>query len=279
MYQCKRCGYATERKTNLTRHLQAQRVCTATLSSVDRGELLQEVQRGGNQLQSRCGTCDAVFATRAGRWKHAKACAGCPEVSGLHALIQTIESLRLEVEELRNHGTHNNTISGGSNNTINDNRTVLTVNQYTKVDTGVIQKDEMVDILAKRTFNHLYDSLKEVIRIVYYNEKHPENHAVFIPNVREKYAKVYDGHAWVYKDKGEVVTSMRNVGVELMRDFFYDHESEFSMIQKQMLTKWDKSYAEDDNRPFDKKTKQAVVETIMSHQELVKQTIDRYNLL
>jgi hypothetical protein len=257
-------------------------VCDAMFSNIDKQELINEFN-GFTEFKKQyaCQTCYKVFSSLSSRSQHKKNCQATKPIpckTEIYELIKTINELVVEVGNLKSQQFQKPTIINGNNNTIyNDNR--IFINQYNKVDTNFIEKDTMKDILGKKTFHHLYDSLKEVISIVYYNEKHPENHAVFIPNIRERYARVFDGRGWVFKEKNDVITYMRNFGVELMRDYFYDNENEFNIIQKQLLTRWDKSYVDEFNMPFDRKTKEAVVETVLSRQKIVKETIDKYHLL
>lgn len=272
-FTCKRCGYASAKKGNVMRHLKGQKDCDPLMCNIPRSTLVDELEKKEQTRPFVCEFCNKDFTSASGKSQHKRKC-NFKNTNEIHDLMKTIEDLRNEVVDLKSHKT---IIVNNNTNIYNDNRVVI-VNQFQKVQTTYIERGQMLDILGKRTFNHLYDSLKEVVRIVYYNEKHPENHSVYIPNIRDRYARIYDGNDWVFKDKTEVITYMRNLGVEIMRDFFYDNQHEFTLAQKQIMKKWDLSYT-GENKPFDRKTKEAVVETILSRQKLVKYTIDKYNLL
>jgi hypothetical protein len=277
MFECKRCGYSSTKKCNIIRHLQSIKGCEPLLTNKDASCLLKEFM--SRKKTYTCETCTASFSSSTSKASHTKVCDG-EKTNEIKELIKTINDLKKEVGRLQSQQQQSGiSIQGNNNTTIINNDNRIYINQFNKVETNYIENDIMKDLLGKRSFNHLYDSLKEVIGIVYYNEKHPENHSIFIPNIRERYARVFDGSSWVFKEKNEIITCMRNFGVELMRDFFYDHEHEFNMMQKQLLTKWGKSYVDDNNKPFDRKTREVVVETILSRQKIVKSTIDRYNLL
>lgn len=275
MYECKRCGYASSKKCNVVRHLQSIKPCDPLFCNVNTDALLKELNV--SRKIHICEKCDKTFPSMSCKSQHKKTCESSANKE-IKELIKTINDLKSEVGMLKSQQS-TISINGNNNTTIINNDNRIFINQFNRAETNYIERDTMKGLLGKRSFNHLYDSLKEVIRIVYYNEKHPENHSIFIPNIRERYARVFDGNSWVFKEKNEVITYMRNFGVELMRDYFYDNESEFNMLQKQLLTKWDKSYVDDQNKPFDRKTKEAVVETILSRQKIVKETIDKYNLL
>jgi hypothetical protein len=276
MYECKRCGYTSSKKCNIIRHLQSMKGCEALVSNIDTKCLLKEFT--SSKKTYTCETCSESFMSISLKAAHSKVCDG-GKTNEIKELIKTINELKNEVGNLKAQQQSGITIQGNNNTTIINNDNRIYINQYNKVETNYIENDTMKDLLGKRSFTNLYDSLMEVIRIVYYNEKHPENHSIFIPNIRERYARVFDGNNWVFKEKNEIITCMRNFGVELMRDFFYDHEHEFNMMQKQLLTKWGNSYVDDKNKPFDRKTREVVVATILSRQKIVKSTIDRYNIL
>ena len=177
-------------------------------------------------------------------------------------LKNKVNQLIKEIEELKKCTTHTTVIN------IQQNTIIL--NSYNHVATEYLHNDTMLKLLSKTYFQQLYDSLKEVVHLIYYNEQHPENHAIYIPNVRGKFAKVWNGNLWIIKNRDEILTNVRNRSIELMNDFFFDNENCFSLMQKQHLQKWHNRYYDDNDKMFDKQTKSIVEETILSFQSIVK---------
>jgi hypothetical protein len=231
-----------------------------------------------------CELCQKQFSNRQGKYQHKKYCIGTRQLSDtctedMELLKKEMLMLKDEVERLKRETTNRATNNTYINITKTTNNNTFILNNYKQVSTDFLPPHVMTKLLSKTYFDQLYDSLREVVRLVYYNAKHPENHSIFIPNIRDKYARVWNGKGWLFKNRDEILTLMRNRSIELMNDFFFDNEQTFSMIQKQHLRKWHERYFDDADKIFDRQTKSAVEETILSYQTLVKDTLDRYNLL
>jgi hypothetical protein len=69
-YQCEPCNYSTKYKQHLDRHLRTERHARATSPKTH------------NVKTHSCGTCDRIFKTRAGKWKHEKICSAKQEPIG-----------------------------------------------------------------------------------------------------------------------------------------------------------------------------------------------------
>jgi hypothetical protein len=258
-----------------------------------------------NDLKHICELCYKTFTSRQGKYQHKRHCKGtAPKVEQYRIqtenettpLVKQVQQHKKSTEENFNHIKQqmNHIISEIThmksqplNHTTNNYHTTINIDQSTKtsiysftdVPLECIKDETMLTLLSKTYFQQLFDSLKEIVRLVYYNEKHPENHAVYIPNVRNKYAKVWNGQSWIFQNRDDILINVRNKTIELMNKFFCGNEQRFSMMQKQHLRKWHDRYYDDSDKLFDKKTKTAVEETILSYQSLVKKTIDKYNLL
>ena len=51
-------------------------------------------------------------------------------------------------------------------------------------------------------------SLQELIKQVHFNEKVPENHNVFISNLRDNNASIFNGTKWELRDRKQVVDEL-----------------------------------------------------------------------
>jgi hypothetical protein len=310
MFICERCGYSTKIKCNLTTHLKRKIQCDPIRSNACIKDLLKAI----NDVKKNktkpidilttdenvddfeylgkhiCDLCNKVFTSRQGKYQHKKYCKGTDKLfaqekvqtapeENFDKLHERMDHIMSELYQLKNQGTHHTTNNINITNiNITQQTNVFILNSYKEM-ASCIKDETMTKLLSKTYFQHLFDSLKEIVRLVYYNDKHPENHALYIPNVRNRYAKVWNGENWMFQNRDEVLTFVRNKTVEMMNDFFHGNENCFSMMQKQHLRKWHDRYYDDSDKLFDKKTKTAVEETILSYQSIVKKTIDKYNLL
>lgn len=291
-FTCERCGYSTKIKCNLVTHLKRKTPCGPKHVNNDCELLLSNIyqQKIGehDQFKILCEFCSKPFTTRQGKYQHKKFCKQNPNKlkynntcitstvkkqnnidnqhqSDVDELKKRVNQLMLEIEELkRNHTTQHTTV-------INIQQNTIILNSYNHVTTDFVHNEIMIKLLSKTYFQQLFDSLKEVVHLIYYNEQHPENHVVYIPNVRGKYAKVWNGNLWLIKNRDEILTIVRNRSIEFMNDFFFENENSFNLMQKQNLQKWHDRYFNDCDKYFDKKTKSVVEETILTYQTILKQ--------
>lgn len=300
-FVCERCGYSTNIKCNLSNHYKRKIPCEPVNSNKTIQEIVDDQSTTKETLSSKhyCEYCGKPFGSRQGKYQHKKFCkvlsnnANIPicqnmaepppkhqeppsivrDDDDINILKNKMDILINELSSLKDTAktTHINI------NITNNNTFIL--NTFNGVNTSFLNSTIMTKLMSKTYFQQLYDSLKEIVHLVYYNEKHPENHSIYIPNVRDKYAKVWDGRSWMFKNRDEILTLVRNRSIEMMNDFFYDNEQLFGMMAKQHMRKWHDRYYDDNDKVFDKKTKTAVEETILSYQSIVKKTIDKYNLL
>lgn len=151
---------------------------------------------------------------------------------------------------------------------VTNNLTIVLL-PFNRITTTHITDQDKFKLCNQFHFDKLYESLGEVVRLQYYNIEHPENHTVYIPNTNKNKIKVWNGKEWVVRDKDDIITCMRNRGVEFMNDYFDENEQRFSIIQKQNCKKmWDRYQS--DEKHFDKKSKTAVEDCILTYQHIVK---------
>jgi len=131
-----------------------------------------------------------------------------------------IEKLKKEYEELKkkmdtlNNNTVNQNISGNNviceaynGNKVINNGTIniqnnITLVAHNKEDISKI-KDEMESILK----GGFYTTVK-LTEAINFNPKYPEYHNVYISNMKDKYAMVYDGKEWTLVTKEELIDQL-----------------------------------------------------------------------
>lgn len=268
--ECKRCGFTSLYKSSLVSHLAKKTACPPLCEDVDRKVLLDKLVIV-KEKRFQCEVCDKWFSSRSSKCTHKKKCNDKMELITLYNKVLQLENKLGVTNHINSHNTTTTT-----NNNITNNNIILMPFHRPNID--YITDHEKLKLCTPIHFDKFYDSISEVVRLQYYNDKHPENHTVFIPNTNKKKIKVWNGREWQVKEKEEIITSMRNRSVEFINDYFDENEQRFTMMQKQKCRQlWDKY--QNDERVFDKKSKLAVEDCVLSYQNVVKQTIDKYNLL
>ena len=104
------------------------------------------------------------------------------------------------------------------NNTTNNNNTnnIIVVNNYGKENTDYLTAEKIAKLLDRP-----YDSIQDLIKMLHFNEEHPENHNVKITNKKEPFALVWNDPIWEIRKKKTVVKDMVDKGY-VMIDTTYD---------------------------------------------------------
>lgn len=155
-----------------------------------------------------CSSCNRSFNNRQTRWKHEKHC------SGRETVINTINSNNSSIN------SHNTT-----NNTFNNN---LTVNQHALVqkplcifgeeDLSYIVKVDMINDYERIARRDPSKVIPTVVKDIYFNSDHPENHTVRIENIHGNLAMIRVGlpDKWEYVDRRETIHNMIRTGINAM---------------------------------------------------------------
>ncbi|AYV76118.1 MAG: hypothetical protein Terrestrivirus4_166 [Terrestrivirus sp.] len=114
------------------------------------------------------------------------------------------ENLKLKNElAIKNNTTINNTNTGTmntienqtNNNTNNQQNNIKNLNinliAHGKEDLSFITDDQMKKILNKG-----FKSIENLTQIVYFDKNRPENHNIYISNIKDSYVMMYDGNDW-----------------------------------------------------------------------------------
>ena len=127
-------------------------------------------------------------------------------------------------------------------NLTNKNYTNITIQnniQHNNIQNNNIQ----INAFGNENLNYISNSfLKECIRKpvasiikliinIHFHKDHPENHNVYINNVRGGYARIHDGEKWVLTKKDDVIHNLIDKKAELMDDFYDENEHVFSITQ------------------------------------------------
>jgi hypothetical protein len=88
------------------------------------------------------------------------------------------------------------------NNNIQNNHTVNQINiiAYGKEDLSHIE-----EVDYKRILNKGFKSIQEYVNYIHFNSKKPENHNMYISNLRDNYILVYDGNSWQVQERDNIL--------------------------------------------------------------------------
>ena len=197
---CKRCGYNTRNKCDLKSHLQRKNVCSPILEDIDVNILYNEYFEKKNKLY-KCDYCDKTYSFLSGKSCHVKNCSKKIEFE----LQQTnqLELLKKEFEDYKKENprqldetgvktliTNNN--NHITNNTINN----ITINAFGKENIQYLSNDPKYMQIMLNCLNTKEQGIMHLIKYIYFNPEHPENHNVKKTIKNDNYMKTYNGKEW-----------------------------------------------------------------------------------
>lgn len=228
---CPKCNKTYSSRYNLNRHIYHscpfQKIAHKNIAEIEPtySRHIAEMSNGLKDQQIiKCELCNKVFAHKSSYYRHQKErCQknrepkeGHINLSELHdmldALNNRVETVIKENEELKtqlskntmytgNNMSHNHINSHNTtNNIINNNIKIL---PFGKEDLSFISDEIYKKILSKG-----FSSVNFFVDHVHYNKEHPQNHNLYISNMKDNYVLYYDGETWQLGNKKEVIDTV-----------------------------------------------------------------------
>ena len=152
-----------------------------------------------------------------------------------------VELLNAEIKQLKEEllskdvNISNNTTNTTNNNmatnqqinngTVNNNNSV-NINNFYLLPYGKENMDHLKDNDYKFIINKGFNSVNTLLKKVHFNEKVPENHNVFIGNIKNGDISVFDGKVWNLKDKKEFLDDLYDNKKNMLVDKFEELEED-----------------------------------------------------
>jgi hypothetical protein len=124
------------------------------------------------------------------------------------------ERMKEEMEKLREENKQLQIIQTQNNNNITQNN--INIVAYGKEDiTGLLTDKDFRAIMRRGML-----SIPELVRRIHFDEKVPENHNVYISNLRNQYVLMYDGNKWRLIDRKEALQQIYGDHYEVLETKF-----------------------------------------------------------
>ncbi len=163
-----------------------------------------DINKNQNNSKYSCRYCNKNYEILQSRWKHEKICKQKTDESTtkqeLEELKKTINELKIELNKKNTQNITNNNI----NNNINNGTIINNIVKFGELSYDAIFNEKQIrDILKCK-----HKALEEGIKQTHFNKKHPELNNVFISNMRDNLAHIYDGTSMKAVPKGEVISDL-----------------------------------------------------------------------
>ena len=195
-FVCERCQYSTTKKTNLKVHLEKINICPPTNNDIPRDDLLAKLYPNKISKKTYDCSCGKIYSHASGLCRHKKMCVYKPPQEKDNAyLLKIVDELKEEIEKLK-----------FSPNIVNNNTTInntIILNDFGKENMEYISETFVRKCLKQQ--DHGFVKLTEKI---HFNDDHPENKNVSLPNKKEPYVQVVEKGKPTLKPKKEVIDDL-----------------------------------------------------------------------
>ena len=272
-YLCHRCGYNTNRRSNIIQHLNRKKVCTPILGDISIEDIKKhyklEIKNMNpnepkmnkfepkmnpnepkmtpiNYNEYECIYCNKCYSTNSHMRRHEKTCKvkiekekkDLEKNNEIKELKEMVEKLLLENKG--NTNISDNSISN-SNNTIHN---IININNYGEEDTKYITSDYILNLLKFKPAK----AIPELIKHTHFNDEHPENQNIKITNKKGPHIKVRKNNKWELQNKEETITDLIDrQHVHLNNEKIEEKiEGNFSISEKGNIVRCSSLYNSDD---------------------------------
>lgn len=263
---CKDCNKVFNKKSTFINHINKKIKCNE------------------NQYNNECIYCKKKFITKGNVTRHIKN--NCSIYKNIQKekqdLFNKLVKLEEKNKELNNknkelkdenikiktqlkQNSENNIIS--LNNTININNNLTNngiINNITIVAYGKEKIDNISDKEILNAVSKGFNTVEYLTKTVHFNKKYPEYHNVYIPNIKESYAMVFDGIKWKLLQKKDVIENIYLDKKLFIDDNLENFTKSLPPYKIKSLNKWLQS---DDN--FDNKEDMNKIKNIKKNIELL----------
>ncbi len=230
-YICPRCNYSTHILTIYIRHLKRKRICEPKISKTNlqkeyiKYNIKERIQMNPKESNSEsnfgfmnpneskrihfCKYCEKNYSTSSNLSKHLKKCKDKKKTDEANEnMLELVKLLNEQKQEFKTElEKKNNQIdelikkAGINNSTITQNiQNNIKLLAYDKTDISDLTEKDFI-----KCFNHNNMCVPHLVKRIHFNPKKPENHNVFISNLKSGHIMIYDGRKWNTFNRDEIV--------------------------------------------------------------------------
>ncbi|CAH6421766.1 Hypothetical protein KVN_LOCUS452 [uncultured virus] len=140
-----------------------------------------------------------------------------------HVIIEENKELKNEIFIMKNNPSkkiknklNNGTINKTNNNIIDNSQTF----NIQLVAYGKENYDKLTDKEYRIIINKGFKSIQEMVKALHFNKNRPENHNIYISNIRDNYVMIYDGNKWELRNRKETIQELFIAKKDILVDKF-----------------------------------------------------------
>lgn len=176
------------------------------------------------------------------------------------------KEMKMIKTNMKSSGNVNNGIINVNNGTVVNNITLV---GYGNEDMSKLDKTDMLKVLRKG-----YHSTLELTEALHFNPKYPEYHNIYISNIKDKYAMMYDGTSWTLTMKNDLIDKIYDDKKNYIEENFDDFLASLSLSRRKALERWLET-DEDDKKVSE--IKDGIKLLLYNKKHMAIQSIDNLN--
>ena len=229
IYKCPRCNSSTHILTIYVRHLKRKKICDPILSKTDlqkeyikydinekiikpQNNSIKTSKNEGalkitqNNSKNICKYCDKQFSRIDNLTRHYNTCKEKKKTdeASIHMqeLVNLLNEQKLELKE-KNKQINELIKKAGINIGTQNIQQNIKILAYDSTDLSHLTNNDYLKCLRRSNF-----CIPHLIEKIHFNPEKPENHNIYISNLKNNYVMIYDGHKWNIKDREESIQNL-----------------------------------------------------------------------
>jgi hypothetical protein len=165
-----------------------------------------------NNEKKNCKFCNKEFSSTQNRWKHENR--SCKQKNKLIIIDKNeFDNIKKELQEIKNKLKNRNIIIN-TNNTNNTNNTTNNINNGTIINNTFVKFPQVFynKLLNNKQIMHILNqqcvSLETSVKMINLNDKYPEYQNIYITNLRDNNAHIFDGKEFITVNRKYALSSL-----------------------------------------------------------------------
>ena len=243
MYNCECCGYYTDLKSNLSRHLNSQKhLRNKTEQNRNKTEQNGHKMEQNTTKKAVCKYCNKAFTSVKSMKRHVTYTCKNNEDEDLKELVRLLnvqlneqkkenQSLQKQINQLSkklqiNKVTMNNNHTNSHNNTQNNTYNIQLLN-FQNTDYSHLKDKDYI-----RCINDVNHCVKTMVCKVHFDPEKPENHNIYISNIKNKYVMIYRNNNWDLVDRKQSIDDLYDYTQLALEEWYDEYKDKYPDIIK-----------------------------------------------
>lgn len=225
-YQCERCGKMFPKKYNYDRHINKKVPCSIVIYQSDNINISEFAE-------NKCEYCNKFYSTKYNLNKHKKKCTITTETQKEKMYQRQIEQMKQTINELTKKVGNNYIINQQIDQSVHQQN--IQINTYGNENLNYITRDDVEKLLS-----HPPTCIPKFIKLIHYNEHHPENQNVILDNIKENLIRTLNSSdKWNYTNFEKFVEQFTIEKYDQIIDLYGNGENgNFNEVVKEKFENW-----------------------------------------